>query len=292
MNLNRYFSLIFSSAIIVSIAGCSTLGPGDDAMKKSLQAGLPAYINVEDISFDKKENLGTDSDPSVQARFKSTLKLKEDTFERVFRPDLTHLRNPAQVTFIHPLEKQGKTVEMYGIALSKRFENSWKTDFKPDADPTLSLGKPRRFFEGKTVLVDSPEEKQLIADAGKQEIEDRKAAISKLFIKVNAARMTSNNPFTVSSFKIRFTSGNTDSQKLAGQLIFEAGTIKGFNGSLTDKELTFTTDKFVQGNDTFGLGTVYSIPLDGIDTSKQVIEGTWKRPNGQTGDLQIYNYST
>jgi hypothetical protein len=287
MKFHRQLTLISVALLAITTSGCSQLGPNDGDVKKSLQGNIPAYWNVESISLENKENLGTESDPTVQARFKAVLGLKEDTFKPVLKPDLIRLKNTSDVIFVAPAEKKGKTVELYGVELSKKYTDSWKTEFKPDNDPVTALGKPRSFFNGKTVLANSPEEKAFFDEANKQVEDDRKSFLSKLLSTVSQGTMNGNNPFFLSDFKIRFTSGKDENDKLSGQMTFRGGVIKGFDGALSKKELKFTVNKLIQGKDSFGLGTVYTFPVDSLDPRNPVLEGTWNHTDGRTGEIKI-----
>jgi hypothetical protein len=290
MRFSRPSSLLVIVLLTLSVSGCSQLGPNDEDIKKSLQGNIPAYLNVDSISFENRENLGTNSDPTIQGRFKAVLNLKEDTYNSVSRPDLIRLKNASSVTFIVPAEKKGKIVELYGVEISKKYADTWQTAFKPDNDPISSLGKPRAFFNGKTVLANSSEEKAFLDDVDRQAETERKSFLSRLFSNEVSGSMNGNNPFFISSFKIRF-SGSVENEKLSGQIIFPGGVIKGFDGTLSKKELKFTVNKYVQGKDPFGLGTVYIFPVNSIDPSNPILDGAWKHIDGRTGEIKINQFS-
>jgi hypothetical protein len=290
MKLYRQLTLIAVALLTVTTSGCSQLGPNDGDVKKSLQGNIPAYWNVESISLENKENLGTESDPTVQARFKAKISLKEDTFKPVVGADSFRLTFGSNVTFVALAEKKGKTVEIYGVETSKKYTDSWRTEFKPDNDPVTLLGKPRSFFSGKTVLSNSPEEKAFFDEAEKQVENERKTYLSKLLSTVNEGSMKGENPFFLSDFKLRFALNKNENDKFSGQITFRGGVIKGFDGTLSKKELKFTVNKFIQGKDNFGLGTVYTFPVDSIDPRNPILEGTWNNTDGRTGEVKINHF--
>jgi hypothetical protein len=173
LSILRFLWLVVAPTTL--LISCGQLGPDDGAIQKSLQSKLPSYWKVNSISLDNKENLGSQSDPSIQARFKAMLQLTEDTFNDV-TPAKTESwssasQNSTPVIFLEVAERKGKVVELFGVALSERYTDSWKTGFQFDNNPTNNLGKPRSFFEGKTVLKNSPEEGAYKADLAKKEAE-------------------------------------------------------------------------------------------------------------------------
>jgi hypothetical protein len=169
------------AALIMTVSGCSQSGPSDSELKNSLQSKLPAYWEVTSLSLENKENLGSKSDPNVQARFKAVIRLKEDTFksEADQASTVSWFSQPktTNVTFVSQVERKGKTAELFGVSHSKRFTDSWKTEFRFDNEPTSELGQPRSFFKGKTVLRNSKEEDAYKAELAKQEA-DKLAQLS------------------------------------------------------------------------------------------------------------------
>jgi hypothetical protein len=71
--------LATSGLFVTLLTACSQLGSDDEVLKKSLQSNLPAYWEVGSLNLENRENLGSQSDPSVQSRFKAIVRLKEDT---------------------------------------------------------------------------------------------------------------------------------------------------------------------------------------------------------------------
>jgi len=175
---------VFPTAPIISIviiAGCSQFAPKNADIKTSLQGAVPPYLEVTSLSIDNRENLGTRTNPVIQSRFKAALKLKEDTFTSAERLDSVDWERQRDITFINLVEKNGKTLEIYGFAVSQPFMDSWKTELQFDNNPFSELGEPRSYFQGKTVLRNSPEEEEFLAEVKKQ-IESEKEALEKAII--------------------------------------------------------------------------------------------------------------
>ncbi len=82
---------------------------------------------------------------------------------------------------------------------------------------------------------------------------------------------------------IQFSS--TDPNKIEGQLIFPSGVIKEFSGTLNENELKFKVNRFVQGEDKTGLGTVYILRIGELLPSTRRIEGTYQHVDNRTGEV-------
>lgn len=51
--------------------------------------------------------------------------------------------------------------------------------------------------------------------------------------------------------------------------------------------LKFTVNKIIQGEDTFGTGTIYTFPVADLDSEQREIQGAWKHVDNQTGEVAI-----
>lgn len=283
MNWKTLFSPTVVIALVVTVSGCSQLGPNDGELIKSLQSKLPPYWEVASLSFENTENLGSKSDPIIKARFKGTIKLKEDTFtdgktNGLFNMPFGNFQQTTNIIFISPVERKGKITELFGVATSKRFTDTWATEFRFDNNPMAELGEPRSFFKGKTILKNSPEETAY-------KVAKRKELLSKLTAREFSGIYVLN--YFSNGLTIRFTSANPDSQNISGQISFDRGATKGFEGTLSDTELKFTVNKELQGKDTFGVGTVYTFPLENISSNSTQLGGKWKHVDNQTGTVII-----
>lgn len=273
------------------LTACSQLGPDDGVLKKSLQLSLPAYWEVGSLNLENRENLGTQSDPSVQSRFKAIVRLKEDTFNEVesSNSDSYSSKEAKSVIFISQSERKGKAVELYGVASSRQYMDSWRTDFRFDNEPMAGLGQPRSFFRGKTVLKNSQEEQVYKVEQEKQAEKERKESLEKFTSKEFTGDFRLS--YTSYPFTIRFTSVKPDTQyknaQISGQIAFQQGATKGFSGTWSENEVQFKVDKVVKGSDSFGIGTEYSFLTKDFDSYSNKLKGQWKHTNNATGDVAI-----
>lgn len=286
--MNRYVSLFYPVPIIslIAIAGCSQLGPSNADIKKELQAELPAYLEVTSLDVKERENTGSKVDPNIQARFKVTIKMKEDTFRRsLISPTLHQTRKPLQeVIFLNREKRKDEVVELYGLLASQKFEDSWKTSFKYDS--TVIVGEPRSSFVGKTVINSSPEEEAYNKEVAEQVKAEKNELLSLLLNKEVQGQWVNYNGQI--PFKISLTSGNSGDDKIVGKIAFDKGAVKGFEGTLTPKEMKFTINRVIQGEDNFGIGTVYTFPLREEDIKQGKINGSWIHTNSDIGSISIY----
>lgn len=285
---------------IVIIAGCGQSGPTNADLKTSLQNAIPAYWEVASLKIEKRENLGTRTNPVLQARFQAILKLKEDTFTSAERLESVDYARQRDVNFISLVTEKGETVELYGLAVSQIFQNSWKTEFKLDQDPISELGKPRSAFEGKTVLRNSPEEEKFKSEVKQQIESEKKAILANLMSGQNEGNFNYNYRGK-RRFVIKFSSGDPALEKVAGEIRFRGSsgreepifTVKGFEGSLSDKELKLTVNKIIKqppedANKYDGeTGTILILPVEKLEGKPRVIEGTWEHIDGNTGEVSI-----
>lgn len=274
---------------IVIITGCGQSAPKNTELKTSLQNTIPSYWEVASFKIENRENLGTRTNPVIQARFQSLLKLKEDTFTYAERLESIDYARQRDVKFISLVTEKGETVELYGFANSRLFQDSWQTEFEFDQYPISELGKPRSSFKGKTVLRNSPEEEKFIAEVEQQIALEKEAILSKLFSRNQEGIFRGRR---TSYFTIHFSSVDKNSGKVAGEITFKSryrdtiSAVKSFEGTLSNQELKFTVNKAIK-EDNFGIGTVYNFPVDNLEGKPRKIEGTWKHIDGNTGKVSI-----
>jgi hypothetical protein len=102
-------------------------------------------------------------------------------------------------------------------------------------------------------------------------------------------------------FVIKFSSGDPALEKVAGEIRFRGSswrgepifTVKGFEGSLSDKELKLTVNKIIKqppedANKYDGeTGTILIFPVEKLEGKPRRIEGTWEHIDGNTGKVSI-----
>jgi hypothetical protein len=303
---------------IFVLGGCSQLGPDDADFKSDLQASIPKHWQVKSVKIESRENTGTNTVPKVETRFKAKTQLEEDTFKKLrnYKIEVPDPRRIESVIFIQPANKAGKNIDIFGIAVSERYNEKWKTFFQIDGDPfdskSIDFGGfptdtqveavgqelPRSRFQGKTVLINTPEEQVLKNEIAQQIELEEQQILSKLFSESHEGSPS------ISSFTIKSESKSDEIQKVSGQIEFISFVekdIRGFEGTMSDTELKFTITKELGG--TGGsqlssgdrLGNTYIFSIKDLALKRRMgsrditIEGRWTdaRPNRGGGDADI-----
>lgn len=290
--MNQYVTLFSKTPIIclVAIAGCGQLGPSNSDIKKELQSRLPAYLEVSSLNVEDRENTGSKAGPNIQGRFKTSLKMKDDTFKKIYKSNLNKTWKPVEdVTYLTPVKRKGESVEFYGLLASEKFEDSWKTSFAFDNnDVPGTIGTPRSSFVGKTVISNSPEEAAYNKEVAAQIKAERNELLASLLNREHQGTWRSGSFYSSHKFKIRLTSGSPDTENITGEITFLPDTVKSFAGTLSHKGLNFTINKVVRGEDTFGTGTVYEVPIEAENIKLEELDGTWRHTDGSEGRITIY----
>lgn len=108
----------YSITALLLLSGCSQqLGPTHQELKLEFSEQISPYI--DDFELKDTENLGTQTEPIVQSRYRATLKYTE---ENITTPEiLENLRKRDQL---------GKAYsEVHGLSRSTRKGSTWETRF-------------------------------------------------------------------------------------------------------------------------------------------------------------------
>lgn len=272
---------------VVLIASCSQNNtPSQASIHESLQKELPRFTKIESFQVEKSENLGTETEPKIQARFKANLKINEDLYVETGSESFVSYLRAEDTKFIKKRTDKGKKVDMYGLSISERYEDTWKTDFKLESDPFRGLGNPRIEYGPEAIVKGSEEEKKY-----NQRIENnlkkyKKEAISKLFNKTNSGHL--DGGFRKHQFELRLTSDEKDVNNVKGTITF-GKIVKGVEGEISDDKISFLTTEIVDGKelDGWGLGTKYLFDLDDQFPNSNSLIGTWERKDKSNGHTTI-----
>lgn len=282
---NFPFSIAAISCVpIVLIAGCSqNISPSQDIIQESLQEKLPPYSEIESFQIEKSENLNTETDPKIQARFTANLKIVEDLYETAIPKDSILDFNPLatrdkdSVEFIRKKTSKGEKLTVYGLSISEQYADTWKTRFKFDENPFNSLGIPRNQYTSGTIISGSEEEK-------KYRKKKRDKIISRLFSEEHRGHLQ--DGLYRHSFVTSFLPYDEESGNFEGTITFLGGSRKNIKGNFSDSKLTFETTSFSSGKDAWGLGTQYSFDMNDT-TPSQPILGSWEHPGKAGGEASI-----
>lgn len=274
----------FSCIPIVLITGCSQNNlPSQAAIQESLQEKLPPYLEIESFQIKKSENLSTETEPKIQARFTANLEIVEDLYDTAIPKNSILDFNPLaigdkdSVEFIRKKTSKGDKLTVYGLSISEQYADTWKTRFKFDETPFNSLGSPRNQYTSDTIISGSEEEK-------KYKDEKKAESISKLFTERHRGHLQ--DGLYRHSFIINFLPYDEESGDFEGAITFLGGSKKNIKGNFSNSKLTFETTSFSSGEDTWGLGTQYSFNMDNKSPSQPIL-GSWKHPGKTGGEASI-----
>jgi hypothetical protein len=268
----RFFP--WTAALCVTVtAGCGQVKPSQTELKQQLQANLPEYLQVSSFESKASDNLGTNAQPRIQTRFHARLTLKDDTFLQSSKLDSLPEERQEGIDFITKAATKGKTVDLYGVSLSRLVNEKWQTEFQYDTDPIPSLGRPRSSFGSQTVLRNSSEEQDFITKVRKQIEEDKAFLVSVL--KGNQKYPGERRQDDADDFRpltLQFKSFEQQSNKFIGNIEYPTldNAVIEIEGSLLDDGLTFTTTKVLKGEN-LSVGTIYNMRL--VDRNQ--LKGRW-----------------
>jgi hypothetical protein len=139
--------------IVLLLFGCgeSERKPSTRDYEKQFSVEIPAYFELSSFDVEASENVGSKVEPFYKARFKATVKLKTETFERASQEN--------EVIFVRHVSDDGETKEIYGMAAARLSAGNWKIVFNLENDPIPNMGRPRDFFtDGRVIVVGTAEE--------------------------------------------------------------------------------------------------------------------------------------
>ena len=146
---------------IVLIVGCSESNtPSTEAIKESLKKDIPAYSEITSFQIEKSENLGTETEPKIQTRFKANVRINSDLYNKVRLREYSDKNWLMEAKFIKKQTSKGSSVDLFGLSVSEQLADSWKTDFKLETNPFRELGSPRHEFNAEAIVIGSREEKE------------------------------------------------------------------------------------------------------------------------------------
>lgn len=287
---------VLSGISLAFLVGCSQNNqPSQSEVQESLQDKLPDYSKVLSFQIEKSENLGTETEPKIQARFKADITINEDLFKVAKTKDFELIRHPLadKAEFISKVTSEGETFKLYGLSVSEQYAENWKTDFKFEENPFRDRGVPRWQYLKRTVVVGSEEENKYKKELEKETIKYREDTTLTLFSKKHDGYLKqgwNKHPFTLD-----FTAYDEESGNLEGTISYKGffgrrvAIVKKIKGKLSNSKINFTTTGFVSGEDkdTWGLGTEFLIDMGQQMPRQKAVLGSWKHPGQSNGEMSI-----
>ena len=251
--------------------------PGDSKLRQQLQSQLPPFWEVTTFEIKEEQNIGTQVEPSISTRFHAVARLKEDAFFDAGRINSVELERQQGVAFIRPSEKQGKTVDLFGVSTSHLASEAWKAVFHFDENPIPNLGVPRSSLGGRTVVVDSKEEQDFVAEVRAQIESEKQNLVSKVTKGATLlGESLEHEGKDTYPFKLHFSSFDKTSGRWSGEIEWptQQAMLK-VEGALSDTTLTFKEVQFIKkGN--VDVGAEWSVSLDPESKGKRLVGG-WRK---------------
>ncbi|KAI9129819.1 hypothetical protein [Acaryochloris sp. CCMEE 5410] len=165
---------------------------------------------------------------------------------------------------------------MYGLSVSKRYADTWDTEFKIEVDPFKKLGDPRSKYSPNAIVKGSEEEKKYYQIVENKLKDFRKKAVDKLLTQKHDGYVQ--GKFTRYPFVITFTIDKKNFRNLEGIISFR-NIEKRVKGSISDTEMSFKTTEYINDreNDHLGLGTQYTFDLENQYPNSDLFIGTWEK---------------
>jgi hypothetical protein len=289
------------------------MGPNDKEFNDAVQAKIPSYWEVQSVQIESRGNRGSNTIPQIESRFKASIKLKEDTFSRVENYQLEGVSQARlnEVAFLAPANSKGKEITVYGVGLSQKYQETWKTNIALDDEfnlySLLNENKPKNKFidryRKEAVLIKSAEETALKSKIDREIAAQKQQFRSLLLSKEQKGYYEYPGTFGRNRFIISFESSDPDARNFSGLIRYLDNSgqeyfIREIQGNISDNELSYKIGKVVKGDAKSASGwgeVIYTFPLtevkyEDILSSKSSypreveLKGKWQR-NGGTSDL-------
>lgn len=158
---------------MIGLAGCSGgVGPDDDAISKAVQLDyLPAWVQLSSLDTTVAENLGTEVEPRVRARFEGEVVLEQPLYKsastsaplesldgkpagRIDGRNVVAVSTPADTRY-----------RIFGVSEATRRGDGWAIRITLEGRPWAQGGSPLDQFGDRPIIAGSDDEKAAIAAA-------------------------------------------------------------------------------------------------------------------------------
>jgi hypothetical protein len=255
--------LALALVVVGPLQGQAQDAPTEVQVAEGLRFEIPAIWEVEALTIQATQNVGSIIDPDIRMRIRATARLQQETFGFVAQID--------NVTVLAPVLPEGHLVELFGFASARLYRGEWEYSFDFQGSAFEGSGAPRSSFSGRTVLRDSEEHRAVIAEAEARQraaIEAQQAAIAQAtaqwrdLLQRGEFRGQSSDGRTVWPFEVVDVVLDAN-DRFTGQLTWTTlSSVQRINGIITDGVMIFQNVENIQRGEAI-LNCVYQLALEG-----------------------------
>ena len=154
-------------ACVGRIAVAANEPPTVDRVEQFIATTLPAYWKVNQLSLSDPIDYGNPIEPEWRWRYEASIVPNEPLYVDRGRYEGVMLLEPS----LDPESPQ----TLYGVAIATFHAGSWSGEARHENRPFDHGGQPASFFLGRTVVVGSPEERELREATWQRELEELEA---------------------------------------------------------------------------------------------------------------------
>ncbi|MBW4420955.1 MAG: hypothetical protein KME13_17245 [Myxacorys californica WJT36-NPBG1] len=282
-----------TAGYVVNEIQSAQIGPGRGVLQQQLQNQLPSFLEITQLDFERHENLGTQVEPVIAARFKATAKFKEDAFLRVNGVDDIPSKRQENVNFLKLANSKGSSIDIYGVLKTKRVADSWETQFEFEHTPTF--GRSRDQYNGRTVLLGSDEETKFRAEVEAEVKAEKEAVLNPILNKASLSGERSKTEGELHSFVLTFTSFDSLSKTFTGEMQYpDAKAVVKIEGSIIeDTQIQFKSTEILKGGGKVkAVGSTYSLSLVNLSRMEGKREKLQRLPEALLPDLSPFGPNT
>ena len=157
----------FASIGRAASAAAADSPPTADEVEKIIATDLPGYWKVDQLSLSDPVDYGNPIEPEWRWRYEALIAPKEPLYLDSGRHEGVGLLELS----LSPESAQ----TLYGVVIATFHAGSWSGEARHENRPFDHGGEPASFFPGRTVVVGSPEERELREATRQRELEELEA---------------------------------------------------------------------------------------------------------------------
>ena len=148
-------------------AAAANSPPTADEVEQFIATTLPGYWKVDQLSLSDPVDYGNPIEPEWRWRYEALIAPKEPLY-------LESGRHEGVVLLELSLSPEAPQT-LYGVAIATFHAGNWSGEARHENRPFDHGGQPASFFEGRTVVVGSPEERELREATRRRALEELEA---------------------------------------------------------------------------------------------------------------------